>query len=35
MTPYIIKFGWRVAESFRKEESLGKEEYVGSDKTDE
>jgi hypothetical protein len=34
MTPYIIKFGWRVAESFRKEESLGKE-YVGSDKTDE
>jgi hypothetical protein len=34
MTPYIIKFGWRVAESFRKEESLG-EEYVGSDKTDE
>ncbi|MGB7881728.1 MAG: cation:proton antiporter [Nitrososphaeraceae archaeon] len=33
MTPYIIKFGWRVAETFRKE-SLGKE-YVGSDKTDE
>jgi monovalent cation:H+ antiporter-2, CPA2 family len=32
MTPYIIKFGWRVAETFRKE-SLGKE-YVGSDKTD-
>jgi monovalent cation:H+ antiporter-2, CPA2 family len=26
MTPYIIKFGWRVAETFRKE-SLGKE-YV-------
>jgi CPA2 family monovalent cation:H+ antiporter-2 len=26
MTPYIIKFGWRVAEMFRKE-SLGKE-YV-------
>ena len=33
MTPYIIKFGWRVAEIFRKER-LG-EEYVGSDKTDE
>ncbi|MGH9924131.1 MAG: cation:proton antiporter [Nitrososphaeraceae archaeon] len=33
MTPYIIKFGWRVAETFRKE-SLGKE-YVGSEKTDE
>lgn len=33
MTPYIIKFGWRVAEAFRKER-LG-EEYVGSDKTDE
>jgi monovalent cation:H+ antiporter-2, CPA2 family len=33
MTPYIIKFGWRVAEVFKKE-ALG-EEYVGSDKTDE
>jgi CPA2 family monovalent cation:H+ antiporter-2 len=33
MTPYIIKFGWRVAEALRKER-LG-EEYVGSDKTDE
>jgi CPA2 family monovalent cation:H+ antiporter-2 len=33
MTPYIIKFGWRVAESFKKER-LG-EEYVGSDKADE
>lgn len=33
MTPYIIKFGWRVVVAFRKER-LG-EEYVGSDKTDE
>jgi monovalent cation:H+ antiporter-2, CPA2 family len=32
MTPYVIKFGWRVAEVFRKER-LG-EEYVGSNNTD-
>jgi CPA2 family monovalent cation:H+ antiporter-2 len=33
MTPYIIKYGWKVAETFKKER-LG-EEYVGSDKSDE
>jgi CPA2 family monovalent cation:H+ antiporter-2 len=32
MTPYVIKFGWRVAEVFRKER-FG-EEYVGSNNTD-
>jgi monovalent cation:H+ antiporter-2, CPA2 family len=32
MTPYVIKFGWRVAEVFRKER-LG-EEYAGRNNTD-
>jgi CPA2 family monovalent cation:H+ antiporter-2 len=35
MTPYVIKFGWKFADRFRKqEERSGKEEYVGSDETD-
>ena len=32
MTSYVIRFGWRVAETFRKER-LG-DEYIRSDKTD-
>jgi K+:H+ antiporter len=32
MTPYVIKFGWKVAETFRKE-PVG-EEYVQKKKQD-